>query len=454
MAALINVNKSTRNWLPIFASGILLLCALFPDNLISSYTSLIIFCLLIFYIVWVWFDFSLKYCAVLFGVCANVLAVAICELSYTYLSELQCYTGFEGSLPLIVFSRSLFVLSLLFLDLRWGNKELCRRGEWRLGRYSKVLIGGSCAIIMLVTLALFAKVFSQPSFLYGYDRFQYTVMLTGIWGLMAAYMPYVIVVPIVGIRYGFKKTGIVTVVVYCFFLYWIGTKFSTFFTILCYFLLAFNDKFQNITVAKKKKYLLFVAVGLVLMLGFTAFAYGASGHSADGFLESRLAQQGQLWWKTYSLVDGNLHFNDSQFAVEAAALFDAKSIADSVGQANGIYGIMYLCAPSDLVTMRLSLGSRYTEAGYAMAYVLLGFLGPVIFALVTALLVYAVQNSLAVSLRRGKIVSGVCAALLVGYASVATGMFVFSQFFTVLGVVAVAVLAMNWLLDLNGLRRG
>lgn len=439
--------------IPIAACFVLLLCSVLRCGVIVSVAAVAVFCVLIFYIVWEYFDFLLKYLPFIFGIVSNVLAVAVCEFERTYLSELQCYSDFEGSLPLIAFSRSLCLLILLLLELRRGRTDCGFRREWKLGKAAKTLLGISCFVVMVIAFALLAKVLNQPSFLYGYDRFQYAAMLTGIWALMAAYMPYLIVIPIIGIRFGYKKTGAVTTAIYCLFLFWIGTKFSTFFTLLCYFLLAFNDKFVNVSNTKKRKMIGAVLAALALMIGLSVFAYSASGHSSEGFLESRLAQQGQLWWKTYSLVDGSAHIDNAQLAVEADAFFKDKSIADSVGSRNGIYGVMYLCAPSDLVSMRISLGSRYTEAGYAMAYILFGNIGPVLFAALMACLIFVVQNGLALCLREGKVVAGVCAALLAGYVSLASSMFLFSQFFAPLGITAAGVVFMSWLLSMNRRKR-
>ncbi|MCF6414146.1 hypothetical protein I7648_10630 [Collinsella tanakaei] len=412
--------------------------AILPPLFASSAVSLLLFFIFILSIIWMYFTVSLKYIVYLFAMCTNVIGVAVCEFSHTFLPELQCVSEFSGSLPLLIFSRSLFILIIVKLDQR--TKYYVKIEEKHASsKIVKTILGLACFMVLFLCIASFINVARNPAFLSGMDRFQYSGQLLGIWGSIAAYLPYLILISVIGMRFGFRKIAIATIAIYCIFLFWIGTKFSTFFTMFGYFALVYHDKLRDITPHNKLKVLASIATVLAMLVAFAVFAYSVAGHSAVGFLGERLAQQGQLWWKTYSMIEPGVWFDEKQASVEMGALFENRSISESVGSVNGIYGIMYLTAPASRVSEFLSQGARYTEAGYAMAYVIAGSIGPVLFAAVMALFVYYSQTILASSIFRSDVAFSIIFAILAGYVQTSNSMFVFSQFFTPMGLVIVAL---------------
>ncbi len=257
--------------------------------------------------------------------------------------------------------------------------------------------------VFCATVALFASVAGNPSFMLGYDRFRYEAEFGTEWATtLAGWLSFLIIIPVYAIRRHERTIdlllGCASVVLFVLYHIWVGDKFGSFFSLVCVFALAYYD-----VVLKMSLKMLRVALGVALLafialLGFTYFAYTFTyDESIDKYFSDRIAQQGQLWWRTYDLCDGKMH--PEKLSNEIDAIVNPKSeIAENVGSQNGVYGIMYFTTPKKRVDGKLLSGSRFTEAGYASAYYYLGPPGVILFALIMGFAYAAVQNAILRSL--------------------------------------------------------
>lgn len=111
----------------------------------------------------------------------------------------------------------------------------------------------------------------------------------------------------------------------------------------------------------------------------------------ERYIWNRASQQGQLWWKTYSITQGETHLTEFEDEI-IAVLNGPLGREELIGANNGIYKIMYLCAPESVIDWKLGTGSRYTEAGMAAVYYYFGGLGVIVFASFMGLAVAAIVN--------------------------------------------------------------
>lgn len=374
------------DWLLIFLSGSIALSAcLIADFAAMSVLAVGSLALYLMLISIKSRGFVFKYAVFLFACAANVVGcVSIELLDSTYLNELRCYSSFVGSLPLLCAGWWLFFTVIYLIDCRF-EKRLASKASVEFSRKDQSALPVFTVFVAILALVMFINVLPNPSFLLGVDRFVYNSRyIGGIWASFAAYMPFLIVVPILSIREGKgridRTIGILAVVFYFLYLFWTGTKFGDYFTVLCLVLLVYYDKIMSFSEQQMRKLLGLVAFSLCVLLCFTGFAHSfTSSNSAGDFYGSRTAQQGQIWWAMYKVTDGGMHLDD--FAdTEIDALLNNDSISESVGEMHGIYRAMYLTAPTHVVDSKLSSGSRYTEAGFACSYYYFGVLGVAAFA--------------------------------------------------------------------------
>lgn len=360
---------------------ILFFCVILSHFYIFGFVSMALFVIYMIYIATKCQGFMIKYLAFLFIAGMAIIGTSIIELGPSiYLNELQCPSSYVGALPLQIFSYWLFIFTLYIIDYKYGV-NVTELNFNTSKQFQKFVNSASLAVFILFAL-LFSNVVAHSSLFLGIDRFIYASQygVTGIWGIIVAESPLLIIFPILSIIYGNKIIGISSVLLYILYFLWTGNKFGPFFTLLCIFLLVYYK-----TILKKgkkyiKKILLVAGIGFVFLVGYAVFfATSTSSYGSATYVVQRAAQQGQLWWKTYEQCD-SIHL--SEFSDEIEAMGDDKeSISDNIGSNNGIYKIMYYCAPKSLIDFKLSTGSLYTEAGFATMYYYFGVPGVVFFAI-------------------------------------------------------------------------
>lgn len=370
-----------------------LITTLLSDYPIASIASLFGFLLFGIYLCFSIPSFLIKYFNVLFGIAAAIAGCFSCEFLGGYLPELRQTVSYAGSLPLLILNYFVFLSCLYGFDKTFGKSDSYLLTEYAIHReenWFKWVHVGVAAMIALMLL----HVLPHPSFIYGVDRFNYSEnYLTGIWRYFHSASMILCIIPLLAIRFGYKKSGCLTILMYCLYLFWTGVKFSGFYTLLGLAAFVFYDKVILLSKRLIFKILVVSFFALGLLVGFSVFAhsFAASSDTPSEFFFNRTAQQAQLWWSTYS------HYSPcegiDEISDEMGGLtFGEKSISECRGDQYGIYKIMYLNAPADLVDAKLASGSRYTEAAYPSVYYYFGPFGTVFFSVATAFVTVCLIN--------------------------------------------------------------
>lgn len=386
-----------------------------------------------------------------FAVVANIVGCFVVEYTYVYLNELLVYSSFVGSLPLLIFSRWVFLACLY----AWLTSSVCD-ASIRRSVASKGYVRYATVVVLLLLTVCFVQLIQNPSASsLGIDRFQYAANYEGLVFLrLANVMQYFAIIPCIAIGMGMRAIGSVTLGLYAACLYWVGTKFGSLFYTACLALIVLysltlidDDRWKK---RLKWLYATMIVVVVVLVLGASMISSAAFNTSQSEYLSSRLAQQGQLWWSVYSLDEATLTDEEIDDALYGA-VFGESVISQNVGAKYGIYKVMYLSAPQDKIDSKLASGSRYTEGGYPAALYYGGLIGTAIFSVVMAALLAFVLRRLVGSIQRCQIIDVLiwCRFLFIALGSMS--MFTFSDFFGVLSIVSYAYLIIVCLARRRGL---
>lgn len=359
----------------------------------ASIASLVAFLLFGLYVCVCAPSFLIKYFNVLFGIAAAIAGCFSCEFLDSYLPELRTYSSFAGSLPLLILNYFIFLACLYGFDKTFGKDDRSLLTEVPVRREQKwfkwIHIG-----VTLMIIIMFIHVLSNPSFIHGGDRFSYSALyLKGIWGYLHSASMILCIIPLLAVRFGYKKSGYLAIVLFCLYLFWTGVKFSGFYTLFGLATIVFYDKVIALDKALVSRILIgaFATLGLLLGLSVFAHSFAASSDTSSEFFFKRTAQQSQLWWSTYSHYSPGEGIDEVSDELSGLA-FGEKPISECQGDRYGIYKIMYLNAPTDLVDTKLASGSRYTEAAYPSIYYYFGSLGTLAFSVLAALVTVLLIN--------------------------------------------------------------
>ncbi len=393
---------------------------------------------------------------VLYAITANILGVAVIELQSLYLVELRCYTYFAGSTPTILLAWWTFfaVFCLASQKILAGNTASTRYiGNIHPSEKTKNALNWINVAIAIVYLIMLIHVFKHPAFLLGYDRFQYSVYLTGVWGKLNNIMTYTYPLICVCIIWSSKRIGIMSLVTALLYLAWTGNKFGPFFSILSIFLFAWYPLLISKLKSVKPIRLLacsVAAVSAIVLLAVGQFSLTngfVNNEQSVTYFYQRAAQQGQLWWKTYDLCT-NLHYSDS-VEDELPIWFSGKDNSE-LNHDYGIYKIMWLTTPSDLCSAKIESGSRYTEAGHAAAYLYGGMFGVLIFSLIMGFAIATAVSALILSLANGWLIETLILFRLFQLLRTTLSMFTFNDLFAPVSLCSYAVLILLFLIRKRG----
>lgn len=330
--------------------------------------------------------FTAKYLYAFYVAYAATLGVFACEYGSAYLSELRTYAEHHGSLPLLVFAQWAFLATLYAYDrvsaVSFENRQRIQL-TIKQGRWMELILVAST----LLQLLLLMRVISHPAFLTGMDRFQYErIYLGGLWTQLQSLMLYVLpVASLYMINFG-KKIPLAFISSYVIYALWTGNKFGIFVMAAYCILLVFLPSLEALRKEKKiniaSKILGAIFMILLLMALSQTITYGQSFLEFVNYFTSRIAQQGQIWWALFDDVRSS-GIHPEGFPAEIVswgnALFSSVQNYDV-----GIYKAMQIVNPIDF-SAKIATGSRYTEAGFAMALYYFGALGPLFYAAVFAI---------------------------------------------------------------------
>lgn len=228
---------------------------------------------------------------------------------------------------------------------------------------------------------------------------------------------------------------------YALYAFWIGNKFGVFFTMAYCVLLVFFPKISALSkkdVGRVSLVICGVFASLFLLASASQVLVFDQGIGEYGnYLASRVAQQGQMWWSFYDICDGAApHFEE--IGQEVTATFNTIASGEQDYGA-GIYKAMQMVNPTDFA-FKVSTGSRYTEAGYGLAFYYLGVFGVLTYAVVFATLFFLVVNWFIVAIARGWVVEAAILFRLYNKVATAQSMFLFDDLFSPTTLLLLAVL--------------
>lgn len=336
-----------------------------------------------------------RYLYFIFITNAVILSVFICDFFQGYyLNELDTYTGYVGALPILIIGEMLFSFILINDNEVYNNNLISNKSE---GKGIKILRVFNFFVLVLC-LYLFLNIITKPAFLLGIDRTTYAALITpknALYSAISGQINVLISIPILLLLYDkkYKIYPLISIFLYGLYYIWNGNKFGPFLSLACLFFMLYTSDYSNINKRKIKKFLKYGLGFIIIAIVSAVFIQSyLSGLKSDDYFIRRLAQQGQLWWKTYDI---SLNAHPEEFLNEINSIFsDKKAISDYVGSNTGIYKIMYLCGPKSLVDHRLTTGSRYTEGGFACAYYYFGIVGVVLFAFFNGIVVKKIVKSI------------------------------------------------------------
>lgn len=365
----------------ILVSGMVFLaCCLFSQFRVSTYIAMVVFCIYFFRLALKRPDMYIKYLAYIFIMFAAVGGTMVIEFTSMYLIELETYSSFVGSLPLLLTSYWFLFVVFTFFE-RNQNIITIDSSNAQLPHGLGKIINVATILTIIIYGLMFLSVIKRPAFLVGLDRFYYasTYKTNRIISILKNQAGNLLLFPLLSIVYGKRRLGLISMGLYFFYFLWVGNKFGPFFTALCILCLIYHKKLIEKGRKYAKKILIIIGIVMLMLVGTTVIIASQTGSGGNSYLFNRLAMQGQEWWKTYDLCKGTVHPGD--FMDEIEALFNVnKNVAGNVNTYHGIYRIMYLTTPKARVDFKLSTGALYTEAGFASAYYYFGALGNLIFA--------------------------------------------------------------------------
>lgn len=431
------------NTVSLLTGMALLICCVACENQISGLTSLGLFAVYCIYVLMIRPASLLKYFALYFAIVANIVGCASVEYVPAYLGELKVFSQYIGALPLLVFSRWVFVLIITQFDIRYSGKEIA--DDPRISVTLRVLVSFAAAAVFVVLLIDAAMIFrNPPAFLLDIDRFTYATRFSQspIVGKIANVMPYLIFISALATRRERRLLGWMSILLWLTILLWTGTKFGGFMSTFSAILLVHYDRFAALPIRKARRIVFGSVFVLAVLVGAAIVIQAQPGHYAEYFSQ-RTAQQGQLWWAVYDEAGGELHLADLEN--EIGGLSAPSDVAENVGSHHGIYGVMYLVAPIATVDAKLTTGSRYTEAGYAAMYYYLGPAGPVAFSAIMAVLIAGVLHVLMLAVKSCDIIRILIFARFFILLRGSLGMFTFNDLLDPLSLCCYGYLAISYL---------
>ena len=410
----------------LFIGGFLLICNILPFPSISAF-SLVLFCAYYVYLLVSNLKFVLKYLFFVFSIAINVFGVAVCEFASLHLNELATSTAFSGSLPLLILARWLFLAILFLLDVRFGDDLLTERESFSYSVRSKWIPLATLVTTVVLAIALIDVMRYPPAFFAGVDRFSWesTYGNRFLPDKVASNLIYLLIIPALSVRYGNRKLGILAIALFITYSFWTGVKFGGYFELICIFVLVYYDLILKADARRLQSAAIGLFTVMVLLVGGAAYLNSLSSSNEStttGYLLNRLAQQGQLWWKTFDQCD-QVHAEEFNNEIDIILHGDPTEASNHVGSKQGLYMIMYYTAPRNIVNSKLASGSSYTEAGYASAYYYFGEFGVMVFSSVLAVVIWIAVTCFLKALNAARLIDAVVILRIVFVAGTFLSMF-------------------------------
>lgn len=349
-------------------------------------------------------NFIIRYIMIFFMCISNLIGVYICEHYILKLSELATTSSFSGSFPLITLGWFIFLVVLYYLDDNYPLNTLQKKIPIFKVTYGKVefTVKNTIPIVFLIlSFLLLFRGFTHPYYLEGIDRFIYhELYLQGVWRLI--YSVALICIPIILFIF-YKKRSILLLIslsIYAIFLFLAGEKFGAFWNMIVVGCIVYSIYNQDTDKKNSYKILRYIFLSflclIILLIGHRGLNQNTPLSDDLDYLIIRTAQQGQLWWSTYT-IEKNQDYKLNELNDE----FQTYFTLDDEGKASynyAIYKIMRLTTPQDIVENKIKDNSRYASSTFATIYYYFKEVGIVIYAVIGALCFWLVMKAFMYSL--------------------------------------------------------
>lgn len=355
-------------------------------------------------------NFIIRYIMLFFIAIGNLVGVFICEHSNLWLVELGVRAGYQGSFPLLLAGWTIFIFVVWMLDKKYSLNTDIDVKEYikiKFGKYSIDLYQILMMLGFIFAIVSFAKVVSNPAFLEHIDRFVYreryiTRPLEIMTNSIYAMLPILFMMIVKRIHNSWHWLIYSIIIFYFAYLFFIGEKFGGFWYVIVDGCIIFSLYAQKIPAERVRKWLwklpkIFCILLLVIAIHRTlTYSVGVIDF-VQNYLPQRVAQQGQLWWRTYALDKSNTIRID-ELGDETRTFFQFNN--NNKEYKHAIYKIMRFTTPNDIFQRKIASGSRYSTSTFASMFYYFKRVGVIILAIVGGclfwglmyLLMYAVSH--------------------------------------------------------------
>ncbi|WXL27259.1 DUF6418 domain-containing protein [Ectopseudomonas mendocina] len=220
-------------------------------------------------------------------------------------------------------------------------------------------------VVIYLVVSLFVIAYHRPALVLQVDRFIYDKVVLGVWGNFTN-LGYYFCLGLGAIFFGRKSYFsffLFLMIIFVFLLK--GHKFSN--LVEAFFLFAV-PYFCMASVKVLRRKIASVILGISLLFGMAVSInlYLFPAFSAKDYLRHRLFQEGQLWWAVAKNPDNDrLHMDELRF--EISSYFSSELMERNFLEI-GMYKVMRLAAPEELVEQKIERQSRYTRSAQALLY--------------------------------------------------------------------------------------
>ncbi len=301
-----------------------------------------------------------------------VLGVFFCEINGIFLNEISKRTDYVNCFNLALFSCHICLLFILIFNNIVLKKE--DNEETKSNLKSNGLIKFICLIIILVQIVAIVNILIKlKGSIFKIDRFiinkQYLNAFT-----LKLKNNIILALPFFCLLKGKRKNLYVFlyILLYCIMMFLTGEKYGPYIKLFYLIAIFFPKFFEHL---KKKTYIIIFFACLIVATVFLQykFLYGYTYNNLITYLESRLCQQGQVWWSIYEQKE-NKSIEISDFSYEIKSSYNSK-LSTSLPYA-GQWKMMYYAANgSNFVKSRIKNLIPFTSTTLASVYYYFGIIG-------------------------------------------------------------------------------
>lgn len=342
--------------------------------------------------------FIVKYMYLVFLVITNLVGVFIIENTDIYLYELRAQSEDYNSLWVLSWVHFIFIVCLYIFDNVFDNKFVNKMSKDKerwiykgkdIGDIILIFVGLGFILISLILLVLVMK--NGTAHQLKIDRFEYgDRFLHGFWGSLNNIISYIVPVIALLLIKKYKLISFVMIGLYFVYLFFIGVKFGTFLTSVCFLLPVFFIENKKVDIKKIVGIIVLLVVALLgVVFVFNRMVYDAEAGGNIAYLKDRGAQQGQLWWAVYGDYESQ-DYHVGEFVKDELGIIVNSQAKENYN--HGIYKVMKITAPSNVVEAKIETGSTYAYSTQASLYYYFNYIGLFVFDVFGALLLSFFTN--------------------------------------------------------------